>query len=250
MRQFLAGMGTLLACSASALAAEVNVFAASSLTDALKQIGGEYEKQSGERVAFNFAASNTLARQIEEGAPADVFFSADEAQVDRLEKSGNILVDTRRTLLSNTLVVITRLDSSLKITSPAELAPAVARIAIADPNIVPAGVYSRAYLTRLKLWDAIAPKVVPVENVRAAVAAVESGNVDAGFAYTTDARLAKEVKVIFAVPASEEPRISCPAAIVKATADRAAAEAFLAYLESAAATAVFESHGFIVPTRK
>ncbi len=230
---------------ATAPAAEINVYAASSLTDVLKQIGAEYEKQSGDRVSFNFAAANTLARQIEEGAPADIFFSADEPQMDRLVKSATVIAETRRTLLSNALVVIAPADSQLKIASPAELAT-VSRVAIADPNIVPVGVYARAYLTRQTLWDSIVPKVIPVENVRAAVAAVESGNVDAGFAYATDARISQKVKVIFAVPAEEEPRISYPAAVVKATKDRAAAEKFLNHLQSDAATKVFESHGFIV----
>ena len=237
----------LLATSAGS--AEINVYAASSLTDVLKQIGADYEKQSGERVSFNFAASNTLARQIEEGAPADIFFSADEAQMERLVKNANVVAETRRTLLSNTLVVIAPADSQRKIGSPAELAT-VPRIAIADPNIVPVGVYARAYLTRLNLWDSVVPKVIPVENVRAAVAVVESGNVDAGFAYATDARISKNVKVIFAVPADEEPRISYPAAIVKAAKNRAAAEKFLIHLQSDAPLKVFETHGFIVPREK
>lgn len=243
----LAASAALLATSA--VSAEINVFAASSLSDVLKQIGAEYEKQSGDRVAFNFAASNTLARQIEEGAPADIFFSADEPQMDRMVKNATVVAETRRTLLSNTLVVIAPADSQLKIASPAELAT-VSRIAIADPNIVPVGVYARAYLTRLNLWAPIAPKVIPVENVRAAVAAVESGNVDAGFAYATDARISKSVKVIFAVLAADEPRISYPAAVVKATKNHAAAEKFLHHLESDAAMKVFESHGFIVPREK
>ena len=170
--------------------------------------------------------------------------------MDRLVKNGDILAETRRALLSNTLVVIAPADSQLKISSPAELAPAISRIAIADPNIVPVGVYARAYLTRLNLWQSIVPKVIPVENVRAAVAAVESGNVDAGFAYATDARISSKVKVIFAVPGDEELRISYPAAIVKGTRNRPVAEKFLAHLQSEPAVKTFESHGFIVRREK
>ena len=243
----LAVSAALLATSA--VSAEINVYAASSLTDVLKQIGADYERQSGDRVSFNFAATSTLARQIEEGAPADIFVSADEPQIDRLVQNANVIAETRRTLLSNTLVVIAPADSQLTIDSPAQLAT-VSRVAIADPNIVPVGVYARAYLTRANLWDSIAPKVIPVENVRAAVAAVESGNVDAGFAYATDARISKHVKVIFAVPAEEEPRISYPAAMINGSKNRTAAEKFLNHLQSDAATKVFESHGFIVPREK
>ena len=250
MRALLTALSALVC--ASAPAAELNVFAASSLTDALTQIaiaaryhGAEY----ADHLSFNFAASSTLARQIEEGAPADVFFSADDRQMDRLQKNGHLVAETRRTLLSNSLVVIAPADSALNIKSAADLT-AVERFAVADPNIVPVGVYTRAYLTRLKLWDAIAPKVIPVENVRAAVAAVESGNVDAGFAYATDARVSKKVKVVFAVPADEEPLISYPAAVVKGTRDRQAAEKFLEFLGSETATKIFETNGFIVPGRK
>ena len=252
MRQFFASVAVSLVAAAGASAADLNVFAASSLTDALTQVmaANLYRGADAEKVSFNFAASSTLARQIEEGAPADIFISADEPQMDRLVKKGHIIAETRRALLSNSLVVIAPADSALKIESPGELAAAVSRIAVADPNIVPVGVYTRAYLARLNLWEAVAPKVIPVENVRAALAAVESGNVDAGFAYATDARISKKVKIIFSVPANEEPRISYPAAVVKETRNRERAEKFLAYLQSESATKIFEEHGFIVSREK
>ena len=128
-------------------AATITVFAAASLTDALKEIAPAYEKQTGDKIVFNFGASSLLARQIEEGAPADVFFSADEEKMDALEKKGLILSATRKSRLSNTLVVVVAPDSTLKITSAADLAsPLVKRIALADPKAVPAAVYSKAYL--------------------------------------------------------------------------------------------------------
>lgn len=231
------------------LHADISVFAASSLTDALTEIAVAARYHSPEyadRLSFNFTASSTLARQIEEGAPGDIFFSADDRQMNRLEKNGHVVPETRRNLLSNSLVVIAPADSALNIKSAADLA-GLKRIAVADPNIVPVGVYARAYLTRLKLWESIAPRIIPVENARAALAAVESGNVDAGFAYATDARVSKKVKIIFAIPADEAPAISYPVAVLKGTADRDGAEKFLAFLQSETATKIFERHGFIVP---
>ena len=150
-------------------AEELLVSAASSLTDALKEIGAKFEKDSNTKVVFNFGASSMLARQIEEGAPANVFFSADEAQMNRLQNK--IAPATRCDLLTNVLVVIARKDSAQNLTGLSDLAkPEVARIVIADPQGVPAGVYAKEVLTKAKLWDRIEPKVAPVENVRAALA--------------------------------------------------------------------------------
>src|SRR5215204_1863117 len=127
-------------------AATINVFAAASLTDSLKEIGAAYEKQSGDKVVFNFGASSLLARQIEEGAPADIFFSADEARMDGLEKKKLLLTDTRKKLLANSLVIVVANDSSLKISSSADLKK-VKRLALAETKTVPAGIYAKEYLT-------------------------------------------------------------------------------------------------------
>ena len=236
-----------LLVSAHARGAEITVFAAASLTDSLKQIASDYMAHSSERVVFNFAASSTLARQIEAGAPADIFFSADEAQMQKLEKRGLILTDTRRSLLGNSLVIVVASDSSLSISSPADLASdKVKRVALADPKAVPAGVYSKEYLQKLKLWKNVSPKVIPTENVRAALAAVESGNVEVGMVYKTDAGISKKVKVAYEVPRAEGPDISYPIAVVKDSKESDAAKAFLKYFESAAAAKVFEQYGFIV----
>lgn len=228
-------------------AAEITVFAAASLTDALKQVASGFEQQSGDRVVFNFAASSTLARQIEEGAPADVFFSADEAKMDDLEAAGQIVKDTRASRLSNALVIVVPDDSTLAVKSARDLTnAAVSRIALADTRVVPAGVYAKAYLTRLKLWPAIEPKVVPTENVRGALAAVESGNVDAGMVYRTDAAISRRVKIAFEVPRADGPKISYPVALVKEAPQPDAARKLLTYLGSDRAAAVFERFGFIV----
>jgi molybdate transport system substrate-binding protein len=228
-------------------AATLNVFAAASLTESLKEIAAAYVKQTGDKIVFNFGASNFLARQIEEGAPADIFFSADEAKMDGLEKKGLIVKETRTSRLSNSLVIVVAEDSSLKITSATDLAGAgVRRVAIAEPRTVPAGIYAKEYLEKLKLWPAIQPKVVPTDNVRAALAAVESGNAEAGIVYKTDAAISKKVKVAYEVPPAEGPAISYPVAAVKESKQLEAAKKFLKYLNSDDAGHVFEKFGLIV----
>ena len=225
----------------------VLVFAAASLTDALKEIAASWEIAGGESVVFNFAASSLLARQIREGAPADLFLSADEAQMDGLERAGLVVPGTRRSVLSNTLVAVVPKDSALRIASARDLAgPGVERIALAEPTSVPVGVYSKKFFERVGIWDALAPKVVPTENARATLAAVESGNVDAGIVYRTDAAISKHVRIAFEIPAAMGPAISYPFALVKGAPRETEARRFLAYLGSPAAHAVFVRYGFLV----
>ena len=228
-------------------AAELNVFAAASLTDALKEIGANYEKRSADTVAFNFGASSLLARQIEQGAPADVFFSADEAKMDHLDKKDLVLEGTRKSRLSNSLVIVTAADSEIKINSSADLAGAkIKRIALADPKAVPAGVYSKAYLEKEKLWGALEPKIVPTDNVRAALAAVESGNIEAGMVFKTDAAISKKVKVACEISSKDGPKISYPMAVMKNSRAIESAKKFVEYLNSNDAAKIFEKYGFIV----
>jgi len=236
----------LLAIS-EARAVEINVFAAASLTDALKEIGANYEKQSGDTVSFNFGASSLLERQIEEGAPADVFFSADEAKMDALEKKDLISKETRKSRLSNTLVIVTSADSDLKITSPADLTGSkIRRIALADPKAVPAGVYAKAFLEKEKLWLEVEPKVVPVDNVRAALAAVESDNIEVGMVFKTDAAISKKVKIDYEIPAAAGPKISYPIAVTKNARQVESGKKFVEYLGSDDAANIFTKYGFIV----
>jgi molybdate transport system substrate-binding protein len=245
--QYAALLSLGLFVALAARGAEIMVFAAASLSDSLQQIGADYHRQTGNNVLFNLAASSTLARQIEAGAPADIFFSADEAQMQNLEKQGLILSETRRDRLGNSLVIVVTSDSSLKIHSPAELAEEkIRRIALADPQAVPAGVYSKEYLQKLNLWEKVAPKVVPMENVRGALAAVESGNVDAGMVYKTDADISQKVKVVYEIPREDGPKITYPTAVVKDSKQKKAAVAFLDYLEGEDAAKVFEHYGFVV----
>ena len=231
----------------SAAAATVTVFAAASLTDSLKEIALGYEKQTGDKVVFNFGASSFLARQIEEGAPADIFFSADEARMDGLEKKGLIVKDTRKSRLSNSLVIVVASEKGAAIESPKDLATGkVKRLALAEPKTVPAGVYAKEYLQKQNLWTSVEAKVIPTENVRAALAAVEAGNADAGIVYKTDATISKRIKVACEVPSKDSPAISYPMAAIKESRKLDAAKRFLMHLESDAAGRVFERFGFIV----
>jgi len=237
----------LAVAALNAGAAELKVFAAASLMESLKEIAAAYEKQTGDKIVFNFGASSFLARQIEEGAPADIFFSADEAKMDGLEKKGLIVKDTRKSRLSNSLVIVVATEKGASIDTPKDLATdKVKRLALAEPRTVPAGIYAREYLQKQNLWPAVEAKVVPTENVRAALAAVESGNVEAGMVYKTDAAMSKKVRVAYEVPASDSPAISYPMAVVKDSKQLDAAGRFLKHLDSDEASRVFEKFGFLV----
>lgn len=245
--QTISAAGILLIATMTQ-ASDLTVFAAASLTDSLKQIGADYERRTGQKVAFNFEASSLLARQIAEGAPADIFFSADTTQMDYLAKKDLIDPATRQDRLGNTLVVVVPQDSTLQIHSATDLANAdVKRLALADPKAVPAGVYAKAWLRKFQVWDAVEPKVVPMENVRGALAAVASGNVDAGVVYKTDATISKRVKIAYEVlPAADGPDIKYPMAMVKGSSQPEAAKQFLKYLGSEEAAEVFKKFGFAV----
>jgi molybdate transport system substrate-binding protein len=232
---------------AGAWADEILVSAAASLTDVLKEITNSYQAKSKNTVKFNFGPSSGLARQIEEGAPADMFFSADLPQMDNLDKKGRLEPGTRKNLLSNQLVIIVPADSKLDISSPKDLLKAeVKRIALAEPSSVPVGVYSSKYLTDEGLWDQVKPKVVPVQDVRATLASVESGNVEAGFVYKTDAAISKKVKVVYEVPIDKGPKITYPLAIVKESKQKDAARDFMNYIQSPVAKDAFKKYGFVV----
>lgn len=240
-------LGILLLAMTPLRAAEITVFAAASLTDSLKEIAAQYEKQSGDKLVFSLGASSTLARQIEAGAPADIFFSADEAKMDGLQKKGLVDAASRKSRLGNALVLVVAADSALKIDSAYALTnSAVQKLALADPKAVPAGIYTKQWLGKLQLWPAVEPKVVPVENVRSALAAVESGNVEASVVYKTDASISKKVKVAYEVPTNDAPKITYPVALVKESQQAEAAKKFLNYLDSKDAGDIFKKFGFVL----
>jgi molybdate transport system substrate-binding protein len=222
----------------AAQAGDVHVAAAVSLTEALREVGAAFEAQQGVRVTLNLAASNVLARQIGAGSGADVFISADAAQMDVVAKEG--LIRQRVDLLVNQLVVAVRSDSSLALASANDLTkPEVRRIAIGDPAGVPAGVYAKRFLETAGLWSRLESRIVPTASVRAALAALESGDVDAAMVYRTDVALARSARVAF--PPLPEPRVLYPAALLSATPH---AGRFFEYLRSPAAAAIFKRHGF------
>jgi molybdate transport system substrate-binding protein len=223
---------------------EVTVFAAASLADAVEEIGRAYEKDSGNKVVLNVGASSDLARQILAGAGADLFFSADRAQMDVVEKAGLVRSSDRVELLSNVLVVVVPASAPTRVGSPADLA-LLRRIALADPEAVPAGVYARSYLESIGLWSTLKDRMIPTLNVRAALAAVESGNADAGLVYRTDAALSRRVRVAFTVTAERGPRIAYVLAPLAASRKPAALE-LVRRLAGPEARTIFERYGFQV----
>src|SRR5262245_45525432 len=226
---------------------EFLVSAAARLTDVLKESSGAYQIKSKHTVKFNFGPSSGLARQSEEGARADIFFSADLPQMDNIDKKNLLEPGTRKNMLSNQLVIIVPADSKLALASPKDLLKAdVKRIALAEPSSVPVGVYTSKYLTDEGLWDQVKPKVVPVQDVRATLASVESGNVEAGFVYKTDAAVSKKVKIVYEVPIDKGPKITYPVAIVKDSKRKDAARDFMSYVQSPTAKDAFKKYGFLV----
>jgi molybdate transport system substrate-binding protein len=238
----------LLLCALPARAAgreKVLVFAAASTTDALQALAPAFTKATGQGVDFSFGASSDLARQVVAGAPADVFLSADATKLDTVERAGRVQAGTRVDLLSNRLAVIVPVGSTLKLATAADL-KGVARLVLADPQAVPAGVYARGWLEKAGVWKDVEPRVIPALDVRAALAAVEAGRVDAGVVYATDAALSKRVRVAFTVPEADAPRIVYPVAALTKGKAAGAGKAFVRFLQSEPARRVFASHGFIV----
>ena len=239
----------VVALSASAVpvpAGPVVVSAAVSLMEVLTDIASAYASDGGGPVSFNFAGSNTLARQIVSGAPVDVFVSADAAQMAIVERAGLVAPGTRAAVARNALVLVVRPDSP--IAGPADLVrPGVRRVALGDPAAVPAGVYARQYLEATGLWPAIGRKVVPTAHVRAALVAVQQGAVDASFVYATDVRAAAGIRVAATVEGGAAPAIVYPAAVLSQARRPADARRFVEFLSGAAARRIFDRHGFLPP---
>ncbi|HEX7084957.1 MAG TPA: molybdate ABC transporter substrate-binding protein [Vicinamibacterales bacterium] len=222
--------------------------AAVSLTDALAQAAEAFEQATGRRVAVSAAASNILAQQLIEGARADLFISADERQMQRVVDAG--LVDGPAVpLWRNQLVVIMPAGTAVEGPMPAALAsPGVRRIAIGDPAGVPAGVYARDWLMRVNLWREIEDRIVPSASVRAALAAVASGNADAGIVYRTDAMIQAGVTTVYEVTGDDAPAIVYPAAVPASASDPETARRLLAFLrDDERARDAFARAGFILP---
>jgi molybdate transport system substrate-binding protein len=237
----------LLGGAAAAQTADVTVFAAASLKNALDAIAADDGRATGRRVAISYAASSALARQIEQGAPADLFISADLDWMDHLERQNLIRPETRRPLLGNRLVVIAPADQAQPLDlKPGAIAARVAegRLALAAVATVPAGKYARQALQALGLWSEVSGRLAEAENVRAALTFVSRGEAPLGVVYETDARADPNVAVVARLPETSHPPIVYPAALT-AAARGAEPARFLAALTSPAARAAFAREGFI-----
>jgi molybdate transport system substrate-binding protein len=228
------------------------VFAAASLKNALDDAAKLYEEQTGKAVTINYAGSSTLAKQIEQAAPADIFFSADLAWMDYLEERGLIKKETRVTLLGNAIVLVAPKESgaAIDIGSGMDLAALLGddgRLAMANVDSVPAGKYGKAALEHLGVWDTVADKVVQADNVRAALAFVASGEAPLGIVYATDAAAEPNVRIVGTFPDDSHPPILYPVALTAASESPDAA-AFLDFIRSDAARPAFEKQGFVLVT--
>lgn len=228
-------------------AVEVNVSAAASLTDALTEIQTEYAKESNAILLFNFAASGALQKQIEEGAPCDLFLSASKSNMDALEEKGLIEAGSRKDILGNTLTLVAATEKADAIKGYEELTSSdVTSISIGTPESVPAGKYAQQALENLGIWDQIQSKIVFAKNVKQALEYVDTGNTDCGLVYKTDAMTMETGIVIAELPDSSHDPIVYPAALTKDSAQAEAAAKFYEFLQTSYAKGVFEKYGFTV----
>lgn len=241
-------LAVVLLVPAQARAEGVLVFAAASLKTALDQVAGDWRQRTGKSVTISYAGSSSLARQIEQGAPADIFISASADWMDYLEKADLIRAETRRDVLGNRLVLIAhgREVAPMDLDANMDLAGMLGagRLAMALVESVPAGVYGKAALTSLGLWDAVSPKVAQTDNVRAALALVSSGEAPFGIVYASDALADDNVSVVAVFPEESHAPIIYPAAII-ATSLAPEAGGFLEVLSSPAAAEIFSTQGFM-----
>jgi molybdate transport system substrate-binding protein len=236
-----------LALASAASAKDIVVFAAASLKNALDEASTSYQRDAETKVRISYAASSTLAKQIENGAPADLFISADLDWMDYLQQRSLIRAETRVTLLGNRLVLIAPADSTATI----EIRPGIGladllgneRLAMADPSAVPAGKYGKTALEKLGIWPSVAPKVAAAEDVRAALLLVSRRETPLGIVYATDAAADKGVRIVATFPEDTHPPIVYPAAEV-APGGNSSASAFLDFLKSDRARPFFERQGF------
>jgi molybdate transport system substrate-binding protein len=232
--------------AADADRAPITVFAAASLTNVLQELGDGYTRQTSIPIRFSFAASSALARQIENGAPADVFFSADLEWMDYLQTRNLIQRDTRHDVLGNRLVLIAPIDSTVKLKIGPHFAIAAAlgkgRLATGDPDAVPVGRYAREALTALGVWNEVSERMVRADSVRSALAFVDRGEAALGIVYETDALIDKQVRVVDVFPDNTHLPIVYPIALTGAA--KSGAAAFVAYVRGPAGEMAFKAYGF------
>ncbi|GGC28593.1 molybdate ABC transporter substrate-binding protein [Siccirubricoccus deserti] len=252
--RFLAILAALLlACGTvgPATAQEVTVFAAASLTDAMRALGAAWQARGNPAPRFSFAASSALARQIEQGAPADLFMSADESWMDYLQQRGLIVDATRVSPIGNALVLVSPANAvrPVTLTRNTDLLALVGpqgRIATGDPAHVPVGRYARAALGWMGQWEAIAPRLARADNVRAALLLVERGEAPYGIVYATDAAASAGVRVVGAFPAESHTPITHPFALTRRAKGNAQARALQEFLTGPEATQAWQRFGFLL----
>jgi molybdate transport system substrate-binding protein len=227
---------------------ELNISAAASMKDALMEIQANYQKKAPQvKLIVNLGASGSLQKQIEQGAPADIFISAAPKQMNDLEAKNLLIKATRKNLLENKLVLIVPKDSTLSISKLEDLQnDAVKQISIGETKAVPAGQYAEQALKKLGVWEKVQRKIVFAKDVRAVLTYVDTGNVDAGLVYKTDAAASKKVKILATAPDGSHAPIIYPAAVLAGTRNQKAAEEFLSYLAGPEGKAVFEKYGFVM----
>jgi molybdate transport system substrate-binding protein len=249
-RRLLAAAAALPLAAPPARAQEaVTVFAAASLTDALRALGAEWQSRGNPAPRFSFAASSALARQIEQGAPADLFMSADEPWMDYVQQRNLIVQATRVSPLGNSLALVAPANSTAQVTLArgtdlAALLGANGRIATGDPAHVPVGRYAQAALEWMGQWGAVAPRLARADNVRAALLLVERGEAPFGIVYETDARASTGLRTVATFPPESHPPITYPFALTRRAGNNAAARAFLAFVTSAEAAPAWQRFGF------
>lgn len=247
MSAVILGVGLTLAAPA-AMAQDVLVLAAASTKNAVEKLASQFKAKTGATVTSSFAASSALAKQIENGAPADIFISADLDWMDYLQQRNLIKTDSRVNLLGNELVVVVPKGSTLKpdLSKGGKLAEQLGdgRLATGDPSNVPVGKYAKAALEKLGQWSAVEPKLARADSVRAALVLVSRGEVPVGIVYRTDAAVDPGVDVAAAFPPDSYPPITYPAALV-ASSKTAAAASFLDYMKSPDGMAVWKEFGFV-----
>ncbi|WP_434054490.1 MAG: molybdate ABC transporter substrate-binding protein [Roseibium sp.] len=230
----------------AAAASDLTVFAAASLREAMERIASGYERETGTKVVFSFAGTGILARQIEAGAPADLFVSADADWMDYVAENGGVDPANVRQIASNALVLIGASETPVLSLGEAEIVDFLddQRMAMADPDTVPAGRYGRAALENLGLWHAVAGRLAPMENVRIALASVARGDTPLGLVYRTDAEIEPDVAVLATIPGASHPEIRYLAAVTDVSSNPAAGS-FLEYLTSTEAQEILQSLGFV-----
>ena len=227
---------------------EIFVFAAASLTDVMERLGDEFEAQQGVKVRINVGASESLAQQIARGAPADVFIAAGVRPVELLEKKDLLVEGARQDLLTNVLVVVVSAGDSPEVASIQDLLKGDFRVAIADPDLAPAGQYARESLVNLGLWAKLKPRIVYGANVRTALGYVESENAGAALVYSTDAAVTDRVRTVATLPPDSYTPIKYPGVVIKGSERRALAQQFLTFLAGDRAAAIFSEYGFAPAT--